>query len=89
MAKTVIQLVFLSLVAGLLLSWFGVTPVNFWNSVGDLAVTAWASGVDFFGWAWDYIIIGGAVIVPIYVVRRLLGGWRKKPANSPSEETQE
>ncbi len=87
-AKTVFQLVFLSLIVGLLLSWFGVTPANFWSSMGDLAVQAWDSGVAFFDWALIYIIIGGAVVVPFYLVRQLPKIMRKKPDNpTPDDPT--
>lgn len=84
-ARTVFQLIFLSLIVGLLLSWFGVTPANFWNSMGNLAVQAWESGVAFFDWALIYIIIGGAVVVPVYLVRQLPKIMRRKP-HDPSEE---
>lgn len=85
-ARTVFQLVFLSLIVGLLLSWFGVTPTNFWNSMGDLAVQAWDSGIVFFDWAFKYILIGGAIILPIYLVRQLPKIMRGKPGEPPDED---
>ena len=87
-AGTVIKLVFLSLVVGLVLSYFGMTPANFWNSMGELAVSAWESGITFFDWAWKYIIIGGAVVVPIYVVRGLSRYLRKRPGGLAGQTEQ-
>lgn len=84
-AGTIIKLVFLSLVVGLVLSYFGVTPANFWNSMGDLAINAWESGTAFFDWALLYIIIGGAVVVPVYVARSLLRILRKKPGDKTGQ----
>lgn len=92
-AKTIIKLVFMSLVVGLVLSFFGVTPAGFWESMGSLAVRAWDTGVAFFDWAWMYILIGGAVVVPVYLVRLLMkaggraGGkaGNPKPDNPPEE----
>ncbi len=87
-AGTVIKLVFLSLAVGLVLSYFGVTAVNFWNSMGELAVSAWESGITFFGWAWKYIVIGGAVVVPIYVVRGLSRYLRNRPDGQTGQTEQ-
>lgn len=78
-AGTIIKLVFLSLAVGLVLSFFGVTPANFWNSMAGLATSAWEGGAVFFDWALKYIIIGGAVVVPIYLLRGLSNYLRKKP----------
>lgn len=88
-AGTVIKLVFLSLAVGLVLSYFGVTPANFWSSMGEMAVSAWESGVVFFGWAFKYIVIGGAVVVPIYVLRSLSRYMGRRPKNqtAPANET--
>lgn len=87
-AKTVIMLVFMSLVVGLVLSFFGVTPANFWESMGGFAVRAWDTGTAFFDWALFYILIGGAVVVPVYLLRLLMKAGGKKPDN-PSGEGQE
>lgn len=85
-AGTIIKLVSLSLVVGLVLSYFGVTPANFWNSMGDLAISAWESGTAFFDWALIYILIGGAVVLPVYLLRSLFKVLRKKPDSNQQED---
>lgn len=85
-AGTVIKLVFLSLAVGLVLSYFGVTPANFWNSAAELAVSAWESGITFFDWAWKYILIGGAVVVPVYVLRGLSRYLRGRPNSQTGQD---
>lgn len=87
-AGTVIKLVFLSLAVGLVLSYFGVTPAYFWNSMGELAVSAWESGITFFDWAWKYILIGGAVVVPVYVLRGLSRYLRGRPNSQTGQDGQ-
>ena len=47
----------------------GVTPGDFWNSLWDAANRAYEWGVSAFGWAWDYILIGGAIVLPIVIIR--------------------
>ena len=51
----------------------GVAPGDFWNSLWDAANRAYEWGVSAFGWAWDYILIGGAIVLPIVIIRY---GWR-------------
>ena len=59
------------LVIGLALSALGVTAGDFWNSLWAAANRVYDWGVSAFGWAWDYILIGAAVVIPILVVRLL------------------
>lgn len=71
-AGKIIKLVILSLVVGLLLATFGITPADFWRGALNFGQWLWDSLLGFLDWALIYIIIGGAVVVPIYVIRRLL-----------------
>lgn len=57
------------LIVGVALSALGVTAGDFWNSLWNAANRVYQWGVSAFGWAWDYILIGAAVVVPIVVVR--------------------
>lgn len=68
----IIKLVILSLVVGLLLATVGITPADFWRGALDFGQWLWEAFLGFLDWALIYIIIGGAVVVPIYAVRRLL-----------------
>jgi hypothetical protein len=61
------------LIVGVALSALGVTPGDFWNSLWDAANRVYEWGVSAFGWAWDYILIGGAIVLPIVIIRY---GWR-------------
>lgn len=75
--RTIIKLVILSLVVGMVLSFFGITPLGFWQGAGEFAEWLWNWAVGFFEWALIFIIIGAAVVVPIYIVKYLLKGRRK------------
>ena len=59
------------LIIGVVLSALGVTAGDFWNSLWRAANRVYEWGVSAFGWAWDYILIGAAVVIPIVVVRYL------------------
>jgi hypothetical protein len=61
------------LIVGVALSALGVTAGDFWNSLWNAANRVYQWGVSAFGWAWDYILIGAAVVIPIILVRYVWG----------------
>lgn len=80
--RTVIKLVILSGFVGLLMVVFGISPTGFWEGV-----------VRFFRWLWDfmtglfdsgliYIVTGAAVVVPIYLLRRLIKARKRAPKSA-------
>lgn len=76
--KTVIKLVIASLIVGFILVKIGVSPKEFWTGVADAAAWAWENAVSFFKEALIYIVVGAFVVVPIWLVRRLLQRRRKQ-----------
>ena len=57
------------LIVGVALSALGVTAGDFWNSLWGAANRVYEWGVSAFGWAWDYILIRAAIVLPIVIVR--------------------
>jgi len=45
-----------------------VTAGDFWNSLWGAANRVYAWGVSAFGWTWDYILIGAAIVLPVVIV---------------------
>lgn len=74
--STIIGLIIASLVVGLALDVFGLTPVAFWQRVWSAMTGAfhWVTGaLD----AWLVtILVGASIVVPIYLLMVLM---RKKP----------
>jgi hypothetical protein len=67
----IIKLVLLCLVVGLILSAIGLEPLEFWEKVGDMAVGFYDWLVRVFGKLGSYIVIGAAVVLPIWAARAL------------------
>ncbi len=65
----IVKIALWCLIVGVALSALGVTPGDFWNSLWDAANRVYAWGVSAFGWAWDYVLIGAAIVLPIVIVR--------------------
>ena len=80
-AGTAVKLVLLSLMIGIGLSFFGVSPEALWRGVGEMARLSARAGLRFLDWgmSWgmQYILIGAAVVLPVYVVRLLYRRFRK------------
>ena len=67
-----IRLGLLSVVVGLLLSVFGITPRNFFRSIGQFARYVYDLGFGAVEWLFDYMVLGAMLVVPIWLVLRLL-----------------
>jgi len=81
LSRTLIGLVVASIVVGALFSFFGLNPREFWSglfgffkdivsmlgdSIGEILITLFT-----------YLLIGAAIVVPIWFISRLLSNGRK------------
>ncbi len=75
---TVIKLILLSLIVGLLLNWFNVSPQDLLRGMfGNIdAIFKWS--VEAFGSAASYILLGAVVVVPIWAILFILR-WLRSP----------
>lgn len=76
--RVVIRLVILSIVVGFLLSWTGLYPRDIFNWFVDLGHWIYDQGFIFFADAIDYLLLGAAIVVPIFLLSRLLRSGRSR-----------
>lgn len=80
--RTIIQLVIASIVVGAFLAFWGVSPAEFWSGVFDFFK-------GLLGWLGDsvgeillnlatYLLFGAAIVVPIWLVMRVVAGERRR-----------
>ena len=80
--RTAIQLVIASVVVGAFLAFWGVSPGEFWSGIFNFV-----KGI--LGWLGDsvgeivvnlatYLLFGAAIVVPIWLILRLLNGDRRR-----------
>jgi hypothetical protein len=76
-AGTVVKLIILSLIVGLLLNWFNVSPQDLLRDIfGNIdAIVDWS--VSAFGSAASYILLGAVIVVPIWAILFLIR-WLKQ-----------
>ena len=71
--STVIKLVIASLLVGLALSILSIDPQALLAGLGDTALAVFEFAVRIVEWSAKYIVIGAAVVIPIWLV---MVGWR-------------
>jgi hypothetical protein len=66
------KLVLLSILVGVVLKVIGLDPLNILRSIEDLIQTVWNMGFDAVLSLWRYFLLGAVVVIPIWLVLRLL-----------------
>tara|TARA_R110002096_G_scaffold61737_1_gene153356 strand:+ start:930 stop:1265 length:336 start_codon:yes stop_codon:yes gene_type:complete len=77
-----IRLVFLSIIAGLVLAAFRVDPRRLWVDFFGTIYEAWGEFIDLSAdlvrWSVDYLILGAILVVPIWIVWRILSAFNRR-----------
>jgi hypothetical protein len=71
-----LKIILLSVVVGVILSALGLDPRDIWQSLVDLVRHIWNMGWDAVVWLWRYFLLGAVIVVPIWLVVRLLKAGR-------------
>ncbi len=71
-----IRLVLLSILVGVVLAALGLDPWNIWRSLQRFVRGIWAMGWDAVDTVWRYFLLGAAVVIPIWLLGRLIRGTR-------------
>jgi hypothetical protein len=72
------KLVLLSVLIGVVLSALGLDPWNIVQSVERLIRHIWEMGFDTVRWLWQYFLLGAVLVIPIWVILRLMRAPRGK-----------
>jgi hypothetical protein len=67
-----VRLAMLSIIVGVILSAFGLDPLDIVQSIDALFHTVWNMGFDAVVWVWRYFLLGAVLVVPIWLVVRLM-----------------
>jgi len=72
------RLVLLSVLVGVILSALGLDPFDIIHSVERLIRSIWNMGWDAVRWVWRYFLLGAVIVIPIWLVMRLVNAPRGK-----------
>jgi hypothetical protein len=70
--RVIIKLLILSVAVGFLMSIFGLYPDDILFAARDFVVDLWNTGFKTLGRLGDYLLLGAVIVVPLFVVIRLL-----------------
>ena len=76
--STITKLAIGSLLLGLLLSAFSISPRNLLKGLGDTALEIFNIVAGMMEWAVEYILIGAIVVIPIWLVLAVWRAFRSK-----------
>ena len=70
--SVIFRLILLSILIGVILQVLGLDPWNIFDSLRRLVLRVWDMGFDALRWLWRYLLLGAVVVVPIWVIVRLM-----------------
>jgi hypothetical protein len=74
--RTLIKLVVISLIVGIIMSAINFTPLDVWYEVRDFFRWLYDLGFEAFERIGIYFLYGAIVVVPVFVILRLLAATR-------------
>jgi hypothetical protein len=75
----IIRLVILSIVVGIVFSALGINPGNIVYHIRMLIQRIYDLGFGLFENAFNWFLLGAVVVVPIWLITRLLSSFRNRP----------
>ena len=70
--SVIFRLILLSILIGVILQVLGLDPWNIIDSLRRLVLRVWDMGFDAVRWVWRYLLLGAVVVVPIWLIVRLM-----------------
>jgi hypothetical protein len=77
--STIFRLIVLSIVVGVVLALFGMSPFELLDYVRVTILRIYHMGFDAFGWLFQYFLLGAVIVFPVWLISRL---WRMMSADN-------
>ena len=68
----VLRLILLCVLVGVILHALGFDPGNIIESIRRMVQAIWDMGFDAVRWVWRYFLLGAIIVVPIWLIVRLM-----------------
>jgi hypothetical protein len=72
------RLVLVSILVGVVLAALGLDPFDIVRSVERLIRSIWNMGFDAVRWIWRYFLLGAVIVIPIWILMRVVNAPRGK-----------
>ena len=73
-----VRLVLVSILVGVVLAALGLDPFDIVRSVERLIRSIWNMGFDAIRWIWRYFLLGAVIVIPIWIIMRIVNAPRGK-----------
>lgn len=70
--RTLVKLIVVSLVVGFVMAVFGLDPWDIVYGIRNFLLDLWHQGFNALGRVGDYLILGATIVIPIFVILRLI-----------------
>jgi uncharacterized protein DUF6460 len=70
--SVIFRLILLSILVGVILEVLGLDPWNIIESLRTLIHRIWDMGFDAVRWLWRYLLLGAAIVLPVWLIVRLV-----------------
>ncbi|MDT2019820.1 DUF6460 domain-containing protein [Methylocella sp. CPCC 101449] len=77
-AAVAVRLLVVSLIVGALLMWLDIRPIDVFYGVQRFLTRLWNLGFDAVREVIIYVIAGAAIVIPVWIVLRLLNAGKKR-----------
>jgi hypothetical protein len=72
------RLILICILVGVVLNALGLDPFDIVQSIERLVRSIWNMGFDAFRWLWRYFLLGAVIVIPIWIIMRLVNAPRGK-----------
>src|SRR6185437_9354371 len=66
------RLILISVLVGVVLAALGLDPFDILQSIERLIRSIWNMGFDAFRWLWRYFLLGAVIVIPIWLIMRVV-----------------
>jgi hypothetical protein len=75
--RTAVKLAILSVIVGIIMAALNYTPIDLWYALRDFVRWLYDLGYEAFGRLGMYFVYGAMVVVPVFLLSRLLSSRRR------------
>ncbi len=70
--RLAIKLIVVSIIVGYVMKLFGWYPIDIFRGIRNFFVELWQTGFEALGAVGDYFLLGAAVVIPIFILIRVM-----------------
>ncbi len=78
----IVRLALISIAVGIVMKALGIDLSNFFHRINVLLRNIYDLGLSAFDWLFEFLLLGALVVIPIWIIARLVGSARRSGGSS-------